>query len=82
MYLVGADALTEMLRRVEEHLYVFHAGNAQAVAAQALLLDAVTDRKQKPDAVLTALQYLEDLHKSQKHVTGAHVLMSCWQQSS
>jgi len=65
-----------LLDRIIESPRALHAGNAQAVAAEALLLDAVTDRKQKPDAVLKALQYLEDLHKSQTNIPGGHVLMS------
>lgn len=45
-------------------------GNAQAVAAEALLLDAVMNKRQKPEAVLTALRTLEDLHKAQAKVSG------------
>ena len=45
-------------------------GSAQAVAAEAVLLDAAASRKQNPAAVLSALQTLEDLHKAQANVPG------------
>ena len=45
-------------------------GSAQAVAAEAVLLDAAAFRRPKPAAVLSALQTLEDLHKAQADVPG------------
>ena len=40
------------------------------MAAEALLLDAVMNKRQKPEAVLTALRTLENLHKAQANVSG------------
>lgn len=44
--------------------------DAKAIAAEALLHDAATSRKQRPDNVLAALSALEDLHKSRTDVSG------------
>ena len=55
--------------------YCFPA-DAQTIATEALLLDAVTSKKQRPADVLAALSALEDLHKSRANVPGAHVCFS------
>ncbi len=50
--------------------------NAQTIATEALLLDAATSKKQRPNDVLAALSTLEDQHKSRRDVPGVHSALS------